>query len=66
MVRHSRKLERDSGIGYLITVLQELRIPTSLSKEPVWIKAFLSGDDVHKATAIQIWGEENYNKDLRK
>lgn len=45
---------------------QELRIPTSLSKEPVWIKAFLSGDDVHKATAIQIWGEENYNKDLRK
>lgn len=45
---------------------QELRIPANLSREPVWVNAFVSGGDVHKSTAITIWGEENYNKDYRK
>lgn len=45
---------------------QELRIPANLSREPVWVNAFTSGGDVHKSTAISIWGEENYNKDYRK
>lgn len=46
---------------------QELRIPANLSRERVWVDAFASpGGDVHKSTACQIWGEENYNKDFRK
>ena len=46
---------------------QELRIPTNLSKEPVWLEAFKSEEgDPHKATAIKLYGEENYNRDKRK
>jgi DNA polymerase I len=45
---------------------QELKIMANLSKEPSWIKAFIDGEDIHKTTAITIWGEENYNNDMRK
>ena len=45
---------------------QELRIVSNISKEPVWANAFISGNDVHKSTAVAVWGEENYNKDMRK
>ena len=45
---------------------QELRIVANLSREPVWTDAFTHGRDVHKSTAIALWGEENYNKDYRK
>ena len=45
---------------------QELRIVANISKEPVWSDAFIHGRDVHKSTAVAVWGEENYNKDLRK
>ena len=45
---------------------QEIRIAANISHEPVWEEAFLSGGDVHKATAIALWGEENYNRDRRK
>jgi len=45
---------------------QELRILANLSMEPVWIKTFLLGGDPHKATAIAIWGEENYSRVMRK
>lgn len=45
---------------------QELKIMANLSNEPAWIKAFLSDEDIHKKTAITIWGEENYNSDKRK
>lgn len=51
------------GIDY---AAQELRIPANLSREPVWMNAFVSGGDVHKETAIKLFGEENYNKQMRK
>lgn len=45
---------------------QELRIMANLAQETTWINAFLNDEDVHKATAIILWGEENYNRDYRK
>lgn len=45
---------------------EELRIAANLSREPNWVKAFTSGDDIHKSTACAIWGEEHYNRDYRK
>ncbi len=45
---------------------EEIRIPALWSLEPAWVNAFKEGRDVHKATAVAIWGEENYNKDKRK
>lgn len=44
---------------------QELRILANLSGEPSWIKTFLEGGDIHKQTAISIFGEENYKSELR-
>lgn len=37
---------------------QELRIPTNLSKEPVWLNAFLKKEDLHKAVAAMVWGPD--------
>lgn len=45
---------------------QELRIMANLSMEPAWINAFLNGEDIHKATAITIWGEDEYTPLKRK
>lgn len=45
---------------------EELRIAALVSGEPVWQKVFIEGGDVHESTAKAIWGEENYNRDLRK
>ena len=45
---------------------EELRIAANLSREPNWVKAFTSGNDIHKSTACAIWGEEHYNRDYRK
>lgn len=45
---------------------EELRIPTLITKEPVWLDAFIHNKDIHKQTAIAIWGEENYDKNKRK
>lgn len=45
---------------------QELRIAANFSREPAWINAFRSGGDVHRDTAVKIWGEENYDKEKRK
>lgn len=45
---------------------EEIRIPALWSKEPAWVDAFKHNKDVHKSTAIAIWGEELYSKDKRK
>ena len=45
---------------------EELRIPSLITHEPVWVDAFKHNKDIHKATAIAIWGEENYDKNKRK
>lgn len=45
---------------------EELRLAANVYNEPTWIKAFNSGQDVHKATAVRIFGEENYCKEARK
>lgn len=45
---------------------EEIRIPALWSREPAWVDAFSHNKDVHKSTAIAIWGEENYSKDKRK
>lgn len=45
---------------------QELRVCANIANEQTWIDTFNSGDDLHKIVAIQMWGEENYNRDKRK
>ena len=45
---------------------EELRLAANIYNEPTWIEAFNSGQDVHKATAIRIFGEDNYCKEARK
>jgi DNA polymerase-1 len=45
---------------------EELRLAANVFNEPTWINAFNTGQDVHKATAIKIFGEENYCKEARK
>ena len=45
---------------------QELRIAALFSEEPAWVDAFKHYKDIHKQTACQLWGEENYTKDRRK
>ena len=67
----SPKMLEDSGDDeFLYTsfdyAAEELRIAANLSREPNWVKAFTSGDDIHKSTACAIWGEEHYNRDYRK
>lgn len=44
----------------------ELRLAAYFSKEPVLYNAYLNGGDVHKATAIQIWGKEGYSSNFRR
>jgi DNA polymerase-1 len=45
---------------------EELRLAANVYNEPTWINAFNSDQDVHKATAIRIFGEDNYCKEARK
>jgi hypothetical protein len=45
---------------------QELRILANLANEPTWINAFLNNEDIHRATAITVWGEENFTPEKRK
>jgi len=43
---------------------QELRIPANLSGEPVWVEAFLNGEDIHAKVATEVFGE--VNSEIRK
>lgn len=45
---------------------EELRLVANVFKEQTWIKAFNTGQDVHKMTAYKIFGEANYCKEARK
>ena len=45
---------------------QELRAIANFSGIPFWQDVFINGGDLHERTAKMIWGEENYNHDLRK
>ena len=45
---------------------EELRICSELFKEPVMINAFRNNRDLHKETAIKMFGEENYDSHHRK
>lgn len=67
----SPKMLEDSGDDEFLYcsfdyAAEELRIAANLSREPNWIEAFTSGNDIHKSTACAIWGEEHYNRDYRK
>lgn len=44
---------------------EELRLIANYSKSKVWCSAFLNGEDLHKNMAIEMWGKDNYNHDLR-
>ena len=44
---------------------QELRIPTNFCREPIWLDAFVNNKDVHRETAINLMGKENYSKEAR-
>ena len=45
---------------------EELRLAANIYKEPTWINAFNTDQDVHKATALRIFGEDKYCKEARK
>ena len=45
---------------------QELKIAGNLSDEPNLIEPFKNNEDLHKKTALNIWGKENYSSDRRK
>ena len=45
---------------------EELRLAANVFNEPTWINAFNTGQDVHKMTAIKIFGEDHYCKEARK
>lgn len=45
---------------------EELLIASQLSGEPVYCRAFESGEDLHKRVAIEMFGEENYCSENRK
>lgn len=61
-----RPENNDSVIISVDMKAEELRLAANVYNEPTWIKAFNSGQDVHKATAVRIFGEENYCKEARK
>lgn len=65
-VRKSFHAPKDYVFFHLDYSGQEIRIAACLSGEKNWIQAFLDGDDIHKRTAILVWGAENYNRDMRK
>lgn len=45
---------------------QELKLTGIFSGEPNLIEPFKRGEDLHKATAINMFGEDNYDKEKRK
>lgn len=47
---------------------QELKAAALLSGEPVWVEAFSTGQDAHKATAMKVFCADGtpYNKEMRK
>lgn len=45
---------------------EELRIPTNMSKDKKMIEIFLTGLDMHRITAEEVFGKENYNLEARK
>lgn len=56
--------------GYKLAAIdysgEELRVAANVSKEPLWIKEFLEGDqDLHTITARAIFGVEKPDKDQR-
>lgn len=66
-VRKAIKPETDDAVIISVDMkAEELRLAANVFNEPTWIKAFNSGQDVHKATAVKIFGEENYCKEARK
>lgn len=66
-VRRAIRPETDDAVIVSVDMkAEELRLAANVYNEPTWIKAFNSGQDIHKATAIRIFGEENYCKEARK
>ena len=64
-----RAIRPENNDAVIISVdmkAEELRLAANVYNEPTWINAFNSGQDVHKATAIRIFGEDNYCKEARK
>ena len=57
---------KDSVIVSVDMKAEELRLAANVFNEPTWIHAFNTGQDVHKMTAIKIFGEDNYCKEARK
>lgn len=61
-----RPEDSDSVIVSVDMKAEELRLVANIYNEPTWINAFNTGQDVHKATAIKIFGEQSYCKEARK
>ncbi len=61
-----RPQTNDSVIVSVDMKAEELRLAANVFNEPTWINAFNTNQDVHKLTAIKIFGEDNYCKEARK
>lgn len=44
---------------------EEIVLAGIMSGEPNYLEPFRNGEDIHKRTAIAVWGEENYDDDKR-
>lgn len=60
------KPNEDAVIVSVDMKAEELRLAANIYKEPTWINAFNTDQDVHKATALRIFGEDKYCKEARK
>lgn len=66
-VRKAFKPESDDCVVISVDMkAEELRLAANIYKEPTWINAFNSNEDVHKMTAYKIFGEDKYCKEARK
>ena len=61
-----RPQTNDSVIVSVDMKAEELRLAANVFNEPTWINAFNTNQDVHKLTAIKIFGEDHYCKEARK
>ena len=55
--------------GYKIVAMdfsnEEMRVAANLSKEPVWVEAFLNGEDLHMKSGQIIYGRQEITKEER-
>jgi DNA polymerase-1 len=65
-VRNYAVCADDEWIVEFDFIAEEINIAGNLSGDPAFLEPLGRGEDLHKYTAVQMWGIERYNKVLRK